>query len=274
MRRNIRFILAAALAPCLTATPTPAHAGQPRWELGLGVGSLYYPDYRGSDESRFIAVPLPYVIYRGKRFRINRKGAMARLFNTRRLSLRLSGSGALPVNSSHNDARSGMPNLDPTVGAGPELRVLLSNPAHRNRQFYLEFPAQAIFAVNFFHIHYEGFVFHPQLGYHQVLHNGRNRWDFGATLGPLFATNRYHRYYYSVAPRYARPGRPAYEASGGYSGTRATGGVFFKRGRLGLGLYARYDWLGGAAFEQSPLVKRDYSLIVGTAVVWRLWEGG
>lgn len=274
LRLSIFIILAAVLAPCLSLASSPAlAAGQPLWEVGLGVGSLYFPDYRGSDETNVIPVPLPYVIYRGKHFHINRKGAYASLFNNRRLQLKLSVGGSLPVNSSHDDARQGMPNLDPTVGAGPELRILLSDPARQNRQIYIELPVQAIFAVNFFYIHDKGFLFHPHLGYREQLNSHLGHWDFGATLGPLFATNRYHRYFYSVAPRYARAGRPAYSAPGGYSGSRAAAGVFFRRGRLGLGVYARYDYLGGAAFQDSPLVKRNYSLMVGTAILWRLWEG-
>jgi hypothetical protein len=38
---------------------------KPLWELGIGAGILYMPDYRGSDEGRLYVLPYPYVVYRG-----------------------------------------------------------------------------------------------------------------------------------------------------------------------------------------------------------------
>ncbi|MFZ1980807.1 MAG: hypothetical protein WAU61_05820, partial [Smithella sp.] len=38
---------------------------KPLWELGVGLGLLQMPDYRGSDENRLYVLPYPYVIYRG-----------------------------------------------------------------------------------------------------------------------------------------------------------------------------------------------------------------
>jgi MipA family protein len=38
---------------------------------------------------------------------------------------------------------------------------------------------------------------------------------------PLYAQQRYHGYFYSVAAQYAIPTRPAYEPAGGYPGSEA-----------------------------------------------------
>ncbi|MEW5208183.1 MipA/OmpV family protein, partial [Bacillus cereus] len=48
---------------------------------------------------------------------------------------------------------------------------------------------------------------------------GFKGWYFGAQAGPLFADRRYHDYFYTVAAQFATPERPAYQATGGYSGT-------------------------------------------------------
>ena len=47
----------------LLLTGGPAIAtDKPMWELGIGMSALSFPDYRGSDESGFYAVPFPYFV--------------------------------------------------------------------------------------------------------------------------------------------------------------------------------------------------------------------
>jgi len=48
----------------------PSHAAdEPLWEAGLGIATVYLPDYRGSNHSRGYALPMPYFIYRGDFFK-------------------------------------------------------------------------------------------------------------------------------------------------------------------------------------------------------------
>ena len=63
--------------------------------------------------------------------------------------------------------------------------------------------------------------------------------------------------------------RPAFQATGGYSGTRlmATLGHNLTRNWL-IGGFLRYDNLNGAAFEESPLVKTEHSWMAGIALTW------
>src|SRR5690606_33723225 len=42
------------------------------WELGIGVGAITGPDYRGSKEYHHYVAPIPYVIYRGKYIQTDR----------------------------------------------------------------------------------------------------------------------------------------------------------------------------------------------------------
>ena len=39
---------------------------QPLWELGLGVGALRVPHYRGSDQDHGWVLPVPYFVYNGE----------------------------------------------------------------------------------------------------------------------------------------------------------------------------------------------------------------
>jgi outer membrane protein len=40
--------------------------------------------------------------------------------------------------------------------------------------------------------------------------------------------------------------------------------------RIRVGAFIRYDYLSGAAFDDSPLVETDHSLMGGVAVSWIL----
>ena len=47
---------------------------KPSWELGLGVGGLSMPHYRGSDQRAEYVSPIPYIRYNGERFKVDREG--------------------------------------------------------------------------------------------------------------------------------------------------------------------------------------------------------
>ena len=106
-------LLLAALAPSARAEP------KPKWELGAGATVLRLPDYRGSDESRGYVYPLPYFVYRGEFLRLDREGLRGVLIESDRVEFDLSLFGSLPVDSSKNLARAGMPDLDPVLEIGP-----------------------------------------------------------------------------------------------------------------------------------------------------------
>src|SRR5215510_5669868 len=93
-----------------------AHAEQkPLWEAGLGIGALSFPDYRGSDERQLFPVPVPYFVYRGDFLKSDRDGVRGELFDRDVAELNISVSATIPVRSAKNAARSGMPDLKPTI---------------------------------------------------------------------------------------------------------------------------------------------------------------
>lgn len=241
---------------------------KPLWELGIGGGFLLMPDYRGSNETRAYLLPFPYFVYRGGIIRVEDKRITGRIFQTDRVLLDASFYGAVPVRSKDNEARRFMPDLDPTFEAGPALRVKLYDDRENLFRISLVLPVRAVFSTDFSSVRYEGLVFSPRLNVEKGdLIPGTGLY-LGFSAGPMFADRGYHRYFYDVEPFYAMPSRPAYSASGGYSGSALTVGLGKHYKQLHFHAFVSADFLQGAAFEGSPLVKQDVSLMGGLSVTW------
>jgi MipA family protein len=211
----------------LLCAALPARAElRPEWEFGLGATSFTLPDYRGSDESRAYLLPFPYVIYRGDRLRVDRQGVRGVFFESERIELDLSMNATAPVNSEKNRARRGMPHLDPTVEIGPRLNVKLASNTFKDWAVNLRIPLRAVIATDLSHAEDAGYVAYPHLTFDSRPKLFGGRWNVGLQAGPLYATRRYHRYFYGVDPQFATPERPAYAAGGGYSGALALASVF------------------------------------------------
>ncbi|MBI3547194.1 MAG: MipA/OmpV family protein [Gammaproteobacteria bacterium] len=246
-----------------------AHAEEaPRWELGLGVAALSIADYRGSTQRRQYLLPLPYIQYRGEIFKIDRTGAHGDVFSSDRVKLDISVNAGPPAKSGNNDARVDMPNLDPTVEAGPSLQIFLARDPVQDRHWSLRLPLRAAAATNLSHVQRIGWIFSPSLNYDTL--KSAAQWDVGVAVGPLYATEDYHDYYYEVAPAFATAARPAYNARAGYSGSRLTLTAGRRFPKYWVGAFARYDNLRGAVFEDSPLVKKKDSFMAGIGIAWIL----
>lgn len=268
----LRPTLLAAVYLLLTLASPVRGEDQPLWEAGLGFTVLDFPDYRGSDERTTYLLPVPYAIYRGKLLRIERDRARGIFFERRRISLQLSVSGSVPVDSSGNAARQGMPDLDPTFEIGPSFDLLLYENEDSNFKLDLRFPVRTVIATDLRSFNNVGWVFEPRINF-----NWRNvlpsmQWNFGLAAGPVFGDKRYHNYFYGVAPEFATPQRPAYAAESGYGGTQATASLSRRYGRMWVGAFLRWDSVFESVFDASPLVRQEETLTAGMAAVWRLRE--
>jgi outer membrane scaffolding protein for murein synthesis (MipA/OmpV family) len=261
---------AAALLACVAGAGIAGE--KPLWELGFGAFALTSPDYRGSDESRGYLLPFPYIVYRGDILRISRSGIYSRLFETERVNLDLSADGSVPADSSKNSARQGMPDLDATFEVGPVLEACLWQSCTGNHKLQFRLPVRAVFSTDLGTIVSRGGSTHPNLNFDITNIGPGGGWNFGISAGPLYATERLHDYYYEVSPLYATGTRPAYDARGGYSGSRATVALSKRFQHVWVGAFARYDNLAGAKFENSPLVRSDHAFMAGFSVAWILAE--
>lgn len=234
---------------------------KPLWEFGMGVGALSFPDYRGADEGAVYPIPLPYIIYRGEFLKADREGVRGELFNREIAELSISIHGTIPVQSEDNDARRNMPDLRPTLELGPSLDLHLWRSPDRRTKLDLILPVRAPITIES-SPRSIGWTFSPRINL-DIENIGGEGWNVGVGAGPLFADRRYHGYFYDVAPRHATVERRAYEAHGGYSGAHLLASVSKRYPKYWVGAYLRYDGLAGAAFEDSPLVRRKSYLAGG-----------
>lgn len=265
----VATLLVAVIA--LASAPICSAEEKPLWEAGLGVGALSFPDYRGSDEMKVYPTPVPYFVYRGKFLKADREGVRGELFDREFLELSISVNATIPVSSDDNHARRGMPNLKPTVELGPSLDLHLWRSASGNAKLDLVLPLRAPVTVEA-SPQSIGWVFSPRLNLDIGAIGGQDGWNFGIGAGPLFADRRYHEYFYSVAARHATAERREYDAAGGYSGAHLLTAISRRYPKYWVGAYLRYDTLSGAAFEDSPLVRRKSYLAGGIGIAWMIGE--
>ncbi len=138
---------------------------KPLWELGAGLVLLQMPDYFGSDKNRLYLLPYPYFIYRGDILDIDRDRISGRVFKTDRILLDLSFFGQVPVESSDNEARQGMPDLDPTFEVGPSLKITLLDNRQDHQKLYLFLPVRAVFSTDFSSLRHEGLGIRSPIGF-------------------------------------------------------------------------------------------------------------
>ncbi|WP_149538295.1 MipA/OmpV family protein [Siccirubricoccus phaeus] len=264
MRRAIP-LAALGAASCLAvaaarAQPTaPQPAAQPLFEAGVFGGAALLPDYPGAGQSRVHGLALPWLIYRGDLLRSDERGLRGRMYREGDLEFTLNASGALGSRSSDNRAREGMPDLDWLGEIGPSLRWVAWRDAPNRTRLTLETPIRAVFSTDFSRIRYRGYVFAPELAVERtglVLAGSRAR----VGLGPVFASGGLMDYWYRVQGEFDRPGRPAYDAAGGYLGLRMQ---FSYRVPVTESLWVtaggRLENFSGASNADSPLLRSEFN---------------
>jgi outer membrane scaffolding protein for murein synthesis (MipA/OmpV family) len=255
----------------LALGPAAAVADEPLWEAGLGAAAISFPDYRGSDRRRAYVLPSPYFVYRGDFFKSDRYGMRGVFFASDRVDLNVSVGASLPVSSSRDPARDGMPDLKPSIELGPSLYLTLWRSDDRNVKLDARFPVRGALTVES-SPRFAGTQFFPHLNLDLRDPFGEPGWNLGLVAGPVLADARYNRYFYEVAPRYATATRPAYAASGGYGGMQFIAALSKRFPAFWVGGFARYDSLRGATFEASPLVTSKRYAAGGIGISWILGE--
>jgi outer membrane scaffolding protein for murein synthesis (MipA/OmpV family) len=133
----------------------------------------------------------------------------------------------------------------------------------------MRMPLRSVTATDLKHFQHVGWMFQPQLNL-DVRDVGHSGWNIGLVGGVIFSDKRYHEYFYNVAPQYATAARPAYTASGGYSGTQFILAFNKRQDKRWMGGFMKWDGLNGAVFADSPLVKSKQYFTIGFAVTWVL----
>lgn len=234
----------------------------PRFELGISLVGLNLPHYRGSAGSSNYLLPLPYLKYRGERFQID-DGIEGILTISENLILTISGNASAPVDEDSPE-RVGMEELKGSIEIGPSLDYRLYRA--RRSSLWLELPLR--FAVTFeSNPQSIGRVFHPRLAWDKP-YLAKGDWKLRFAAGPMYASDEYHDYYYSVDPVDALAGRSVFQAEGGYSGIRADFTFSRRFDDILFGGFIRYDNLNGSVIENSSLVSDNSVWMFGLALTW------
>jgi MipA family protein len=242
-----------------------AEEQQKKWEFGAGMGTLSIPDYRGSREYQSYALPIPYVIYHGAFIKADRRGVRGQIMESEQFEFNISLNASLVPENDDNPVRRGMPGLDPTFEIGPAFSINLDGET-MEEGWLAYIPARAVIAFDKDSVHQIGWVLQPQLAYRQPANSGG--WRFTYNAGVYYGDRDYHDYYYTVAPQYVTASRPEYEASAGYSGFSTQIALSRRHAHYWYGGYLRYDNLGDATFEDSPLVETEHYWVLGLAMSW------
>lgn len=259
-----------AALPALGESSAPA--ARPLWELGLGVGVLSLPHYKGSDQRHTWVLPVPHIVYRGETLRVGRGGARAVLLDASRLDIDLSLAAGPPTRSRDNTARAGMPDLKPTLELGPNINwrlrggqgTVLDQPM--NWRLDLRLPWRAAVTVGS-EPRLIGWTAAPNLNLDLRTAAG---WHLGLLAGPTYNSRKFNAYYYDVDPAYATVTRSSYRGEGGYAGSRGLASLSRRVDGHWMGAYVQFDTLRGARFEDSPLIRQKQAWSFGIATSWTL----
>lgn len=260
--------------PGLLAAEDSAEPARPLWEIGVGAGGRYGPDYPASSERHARGLVLPVVIYRGEVFRLgDGQAARAIAFENERFELDLSFDAAFDADSEENERRTGMPDLDYLFQVGPQLKINLrdlhfSDSSHARLTLALQ--ARSVFSTDLRGIKHRGYVFEPMVRYR---HYGWLHPNLDATLSirPQWASSQLHEYFFDVSSGFVTVDRPLHESGGGYFGTGFNlYGSYRVDDKLSVFLGMQATSHHGAANKDSPLFEKKFTTGVTAGFVWYL----
>lgn len=234
------------------------------WDYGIGLGFIRLEQYPAANQFNNLLLPFPAFHIREMRVRAdNRDGAHVYFFKEPHWNLEMSGTVYPALDSSANDARSGMDNLPWLVGLGPQI-VYKFNFDFRS---YLGI-FQAV-TTDFNMTRFAGAIYRLGFSY---------QWNFEsndiASFGKVYfemqgGSQEFGAVYYDVPTNKTTPTRPAYQARDGFLDSELG---YFQSFRRGLATF----YIGGAltdyhfsANRQSPLHKSDQNtaFLVGLTYV-------
>lgn len=253
-----------------TNSPT-GFPGLPKWEVGLLGLSSRVPLYRGSDEYTWYTFPFPYFIYRGEYIKADREGVRGLFYKGYRFELELSMSGNPPVQDT-GGVRAGMPELDPLIELGPAARFYVHH-GEKIKAAFLEAAGRGVFSIDMDNLApgYEGLRGELSLVLAGIKPKAGSPWAAGFKTGLGFTDRDYNSYFYDVDEAYVTPDRPYYQSEGGYGGVFASGWISRRLfDDVSVAMYVRLDNVGGAVFEDSPLVTAENSYMVGAGLTWKI----
>lgn len=253
---------------CLSANASQVEASPKHFEWGAGVLSIYGNHYRGSDQGKLWTFPLPYFSYISEHIEAEPSFIRGIFVRNEWFSFKLSLMVGLNAESEENMARAGMPSLDYTFEAGPMFIFHLWKSEDENVLVNFEWPIREIFATDLSYVKHVGLYTVPYFNIKHLPTPTTWNWNSELSVSPMFADQKYHHYFYGVNQEYASPERPYYKAHGGYSGFQTALVLNKHFDNFVMIPFIRWDYLNGARFIDSPLVKTKNYFIGGLGLFW------
>ncbi len=241
-----------------------AKGGLPLWEIGAVGLTAAQSAYPGSSETVSIALAVPFVIYRGEYFRLDRDSAGFRAIHRPDFELDIGFSGSLGSRANDTVARQGMDDLGTLIEFGPRMRWNLSATAAPG-QWRFELPLRGVFDLSN-SAAYRGMVLEPELKYS---YRAKEGWTWGAGISAISADQSLQSLLYSVTAAQATASRAAYQAQAGLMALRLSGSWSYPLSSdARLLVFGRVDSVQSAANQASPLVRQNASTSLGTVLVY------
>jgi outer membrane protein len=245
------------------------------WGIRLVAFGQNFPAYPSSSDQNLTILPIPYPVYRGKFLSFGEDLediANGQLLSTKRVNLSIGLSASFPESSDNLSGRTGMPDLDFLIEAGPEIAVALKGGPDDDRELLLSLQLRGAVSMDGLDASGRGFVFNPELEYlaRDFLDS---KTELRFRISPTWGTSDYMDFFYGVGPEFATPDRPSFNASSGYVNTEILVGLNRKitdrlefRGSIRL-------WVNkGATNAASPLYQQDFGHGIRLALFWTAWE--
>lgn len=276
MVHRIHFILFLALfllATSSSAEVTDDTEPKPLWELGLATLGIWSPDYPGSSQGKMRYLPIPYGLYRGPFLRADEDGGIrGRFINQSRWEVDLSLAAAFPADSSDNDARRGMPDLDWVGEIGPRVKYQLL-PRSSQDELTLSLPLHVVFSTDFGRLDGRGYLAAAYFMYRDknFIHP---RLTAAYSVAAIYGTRQLNEYFYEVNPEFQTADRSTYRAKEGFMGSKIGLGVICEVVWKKLWIAVGYQGssYSGAANETSPLMRARWTNAGAVAVIWKFME--
>lgn len=233
----------------------------PKWEAGAGLGYIGFEQYPASDQRTDLAFPFPTFQYRGNILRADeREGANLFLLKKPGWSIQMGGVGFPPLNSSTNQARSGMDDLPLLAALGPQVQKRL------NEELTLKFGVYQAIAATWLNAHPSGMIWEADGTLRTSTDiRGRNAWGadeiaISVSANIMGASQEVHELYFGVPAEKMTGTRPAFHASAGILQSQISVFETIKSGNFAFYFGARVSDYRFSANRDSPLHRSDQSI--------------
>jgi MipA family protein len=244
----------------------------PLWEIGAGVGGIYFPHYPASDEYKLWGLPFPTYTYRGEILKADdRDGARASVFEGENWRFEMGGNIYSSVKGEENTARKGMDPIMWSLQTGPQFIYDFNDRLEFKLSVY-----QSFLTSVFSYTRTNGLTSEASLtakfdgNMNRLLNSKRSIGELGVTL--YAGTKEYLSTYFEVPSDKVTPTRPAFDARGGLLCYEAS---YYQN--IGFEKWSYYLFLSRKHFDisanrESPLHKSDYDYHAAVGIIYTLGE--